>query len=179
MKLDLAKDKQRIRRYIEKRIKDYPIYVNCGPGADEDPIQAVMLGFYAAQGGFVYLVFDTRPGKNIDGNWTLHMEDETMFNLPKWTEFYERVCEGERGTIVLADGSVKDLKLSPDDEKAEDKINAIFGEMLRTLMAEMSEDGSLARLPLRKDAFMMIEEFDGYYFWPGIRSATTKGRIRQ
>lgn len=179
MKIDLAKDKERIRRYIAKRIKDYPIYVNCGPGEDEDPIQAIMLGFYAAQGGYVYLVFDTRPGKNLDGNWTLHLEESTLYHLPKWTEFYEHVCEGNKGTLLLADGSKKELEFSEDDEKAEDKINAFFGEMLRTLIGEMSDDGTLARLPLRKDAFMMVEEFDGHYFWPSIKSITTKGRIKQ
>jgi hypothetical protein len=52
MKLDLAKEKERIRKYIVRRIRDYPKYVNLGPGNDEDPIQAVYLGFYAAQGGY-------------------------------------------------------------------------------------------------------------------------------
>lgn len=179
MKLDLAKDKERIRRYIAKRINDYPVYVNHGPGEDGDPIQAIMLGFYAAQGGYVYLVFDTRPGKNLDGNWTLFMEETTLFNLPKWTAFYDHMCEGKRGTLLLADGTKKELEYSEFDDKAEAKLNAYFGEILRSLMEELSEDGTLARLPLRKDAFMMVEEFDGHYFWPNIRSITKKGRIRQ
>jgi hypothetical protein len=50
MKLDLSRDKQRLRRYIERRVKDYSVSVNCGPGEDADPIQAIVLGFYAAQG---------------------------------------------------------------------------------------------------------------------------------
>ena len=178
-RVDLAKDKERIRRYILKRIKDYPVYENNGPGEDEDPIQAIMLGFYAAQGGYIYLVFDTRPGKNIDGNWTLHIDESTVFNLPKWTEFYEYVCDGNRGTLVLEDGTEKELKYSSNDERAEEKLNAYFGEMLRNLIVEMSDDQILARLPLKKDAFMMVEEFDGFYFWPNTRSVTTKGRIRQ
>lgn len=179
MKLDLAKDKARIRRYIAKRIKDYPVYVNCGPGEDADPIQAIMLGFYAAQGGYVYLVFDTRPGKNFDGNWTLFLEDTTLFLLPKWTAFYEHVCSGNPGTLILSDGSRKELKYMDDDATSEKKVNAFIGEMLRTLMIELSEDGTLAQLPLRKDAFMMVEEFDGHYFWPDIKSVATKGRIKQ
>ena len=49
--------------------------------------------------------------------------------------------------------------------------------MLKNLMKELREDGSLAALPLAKDAFMVIEEFDGHYFWPQRRSCKTKGRI--
>ncbi len=88
MKLDLSKDKRKILKYITQRIKDYPVYVNCGPGEDTDPIQAVVLGFYAAQGGYIYLIFDTRPSINLDGNWTLHIDEPTMCHFPKWTEFY-------------------------------------------------------------------------------------------
>ena len=38
MKLDLSRDKQRLRKYIERRVKDYSVYVNCGPGEDADPL---------------------------------------------------------------------------------------------------------------------------------------------
>jgi hypothetical protein len=34
-----------------------------------------MLGFYAEQGGYIYLVFDTRPGETLDGNWTLRIDE--------------------------------------------------------------------------------------------------------
>lgn len=183
MKLDLSKDKERIWKYVVQRIKDYPIYVNDGPGEDDDPIQAIVLGFYAARGGYIYLVFDTRPGKNLDGNWTLHIDEPTMHHFPKWCEFYERVCDGKSATLVLDDGSSKKIQNLVDDdddlvdEEAEDELNAYFGEMLKNLMSELKEDGTLAELPLRKDAFMIIEEFDGHYFWPEARSCRTKGRI--
>ncbi len=179
MKLDLSKDKQKIRKYISQRISDYPIYVNDGPGEDADPIQAVVLGFYAAQGGYIYLIFDTRPGKNLDGNWTLHIDAPTMCNLPKWTNFYENACEGKRVVVVLEDGSEKEVQYSGDDDKIEEKLNTLFGNMLQTLMRELNDDGTLAKLPLRKDAFMIVEEFDGFYFWPEPRSCKTKGRILQ
>ena len=38
MKLNLQQDAQKLRRFIQKRIADYPVYVNLGPGNDEDPI---------------------------------------------------------------------------------------------------------------------------------------------
>ena len=183
MKIDLFKDKKRIRKYVEQRIKDYPDYVNCGPGKDADPIQAVVLGFYAAQGGYVYLVFDTRPGKNLDGDWTLHIDEPTMCHFPKWCDFYENACDGKSVSMIMDDGSTKNIQGLVDheddliDEKSEDELNAYFGNMLKNLMAEMKQDGTLAKLPLRKDAFLIVEEFDGHYFWPEPRSVKTKGRI--
>ena len=183
MKLDLSRDKEKIRRYISKRIKNYPAYVNDGPGEDDDPIQAIMLGFYAEQGGYIYLVFDTRPGKNLDGNWTLHIDEPNMLHFPKWCDFYEKACEGDAVTLVLDDGTVKKLAYTADDEDecvdddSLEELNSYFAEMLRKLMCELREDGSLSKLPLRKDAYFMIEEFDGRYFWPEIRSVKTKGRI--
>lgn len=183
MKLDLSKDKEKIRRYIVKRIKSYPIYVSDGPGEDDDPIQAIMLGYYAEQGGYTYLVFDTRPGKNFDGNWTLHIDELNMLHFPKWCDFYEKACDGEAVTMVLEDGTVKKLKYNVDgeDELTRDdsrkELDNYFGEMLRKLMCELREDGTLAKLPLRKVAYYMIEEFDHRYFWPEIKSVPTKGRI--
>ena len=184
MKLDLSRDKQKLRKYVVQRIEDYSIYVNEGPGEDDDPIQAIVLGFYAAQGGYVYLVFDTRPGKNLDGNWTLHIDQPTMYEFPKWCDFYEKACEGKTVTLVLDDGSVKKISYPVEheddviDEKSENQLNAYFGDMLKSLMNELKADGTLAKLPLRKDAFMIIEEFDGHYFWPEPRSCKSKGRIQ-
>ena len=37
------------RRYIERRIKDYPAYVNLGPGEDDGPIKLITVRFYAEQ----------------------------------------------------------------------------------------------------------------------------------
>ncbi|QDT34976.1 hypothetical protein [Thalassoglobus polymorphus] len=181
MKLDLSKDKEKIRKYILNRIKDYSVYVNDGPGEDDAPIQAIMLGFYAEQGGYIYLVFDTRPGKNLDGNWTLHIDEPNMLHFPRWCDFYEKACDGKTVTLILDDGTVKKLDgtvnklaLRSGDE---DALDVYFAEMLKALMCELKEDGTLAKLPLRKDAYFMIEEFDGRYFWPEIRSVRSKGRI--
>jgi len=182
MKIDLSKDKEKIRKYISKRIKNYPVYVNDGPGEDSAPIQAIMLGFYAEQGGYIYLVFDTRPGKNIDGNWTLHIDEPNMLHFPKWCDFYEKACDGDAVTLVLDDGTVKTLtyNVTSEDELVNDSLEELdtyFADMLRKLMCELREDGTLAKLPLRKDAYFMIEEFDGRYFWTEIKSVKTKGRI--
>lgn len=74
LKLDLQRDQQKVRRYFERRIRDYSVHINLGPGEDEDPISLITIGFYASQGGYVSLIFDTRPNAGphhgFDGEWT-------------------------------------------------------------------------------------------------------------
>ncbi|MDX1926500.1 MAG: hypothetical protein SFV81_08280 [Pirellulaceae bacterium] len=194
MQIDLSKDKQKIRKYILGRIKNFAKHGSAGPGEDDSPVQAIYLGFYAAQGGYIYLVFDTRPGFNMDGEWNNHIDEYTMFDLPKWCEFYEKACEGERVTLIKDDGKRINIEIAADEDEDEeedddddddeydesdfeDELNTYFGTMLTNLMLELRDDGSLANLPLAKGAFMVVEEFDGHYFWPVPASCRVTGRI--
>jgi hypothetical protein len=93
MKLDLQKDAQKIGRYIQQRVRDYPVFINLGPGKDDDPISLVTLGYYVEQTGYLALVFDTRPDADNDGQWTLHIEnDVNVIAFPKWLAAFERLC---------------------------------------------------------------------------------------
>jgi hypothetical protein len=96
MQLNLQTDRKKIRRYVEQRIRDYPDYVNEGPGDDEAPISLITAAYYAAQSGYFILVFDTRPNADPDGEWTLHHAETTMLNFPKWATVYDAVVDGKR-----------------------------------------------------------------------------------
>jgi hypothetical protein len=174
MRLDLQADQRKLRRYIERRIRDYPVYVNLGPGDDGDPIGLVTVGFYAEQGGYVNLVFDTRPDAEVDGQWTVHIDNDTnTLAFPKWLSAYEAICNGETVSVTRHDGSAATLQDSDGDEG----VNRIFGEMIVDLMLQLRDDGTLAKLPLAPKAFLVVEEFDGRYFWPTHKTRKTKGRI--
>ncbi len=67
MKLNLQKDTQKLLRYIRQRIVNYPVYINLGPGNDEDPIALITFGYYIFQTGYFAMVFDTRPDADSDG----------------------------------------------------------------------------------------------------------------
>ncbi|TWT79544.1 hypothetical protein CA13_09480 [Planctomycetes bacterium CA13] len=166
MKLNLQSDRKKIRRYIMKRVRDYPYYTNLGPGDDEDSIARITIGFYAEQGGYVTVVFDTRPeaGPHLgfDGEWTLWIYDDTMLELPKWVDACEAICNGKTVNVVRHDGKIEKL----DGDKGSDRIDACFGEMLVDLMLELCDDGTLAQLPLSANAYMVVEEFNESFFWP-------------
>lgn len=174
MKLDLQADQRKLRRYIEKRIRDYPVYVNLGPGEDDDPIGLITVGFYAEQGGYVNLVFDTRPDADSDGEWTVHLNNDTnTLPFPKWLSAYDALSDGKPVSIVRHDGSTATLQDSDGDEG----VNRVFGEMILDLMLKLRDDGTLAKLPLAPKAFMLIEEFDGRYGWPDYKNRRKLGRI--
>lgn len=174
MKLNLQSDARKIRKYIKRRIKNYPVYVNIGPGEDEDPIGLITVGFYAEQGGNLHVVFDTRPKAEVDGEWTLHIdEEENTLELPKWADAYDAICDDKIVSVTKHDGTSCTLQDSDGDEV----VNAVFGDMLMSIMTDLRDDGSLAKLPLAAKAYMVIEEFDGRYFWPTYKSRKTKGRI--
>lgn len=176
MELDLQADKQLVRRYIEQRIRDYADHENLGPGAEGDPIGLITVGFYAEQGGYVNLVFDTRANAEVDGEWTIHIDnDVNLLPFPDWLTAYEGLWDGVVITVNRHDGTKRKLQNSDNDEY----VNQVFGEMLTALMIELRADGTLARLPLAPGAFMVVEEFDGRYFWPTYDTRKTTGRIAE
>lgn len=160
MKIDLQKDKAKLRKYIEKRVRDYPVYENLGPGDDDAPIALITLGYYATQGGYVDLVFDTRPDADFDGEWTGYMGNETnTVPFPDWYSACMAICNGNPVTVIQTDGNAEEVT----DEM---QLQLLFGNMLVSVLTEMRTDGILAKLPLTENAYMTVQEFDFTFFWP-------------
>lgn len=163
MKLNLQTDQKILRAYIEQRIRNYGKEVNDGPGDAQSPISLVTFGYYAEQGGYVNLVFDTRQDAETDGHWTLHIENEkNTQNFPEWLSACRAIYNGEVVSVTRHDGTTCDLQESDGDEK----IQGVFGDMIVDLMKQLRDDGTLLKLPLAPQAHMVLEEFDGRYFWP-------------
>lgn len=176
MLFDLRQDRATLRDYILQRIKDYSPESNLGPGESDSPIKLITLGYYAAQGGYANLVFDTRPDAEVDGEWTVHIDNEqNTCEFPHWKEACETVYEGEAVSVIRHDGRPMTLHGETDDEQ----LQAVFGEMLVDLLTDLRKDGALAQLPLAEDAFMVIEEFDGLFFWPTDDTRESEGRVNQ
>ncbi len=158
MKLDLQKDSQKIRRFIEKRIRDYPVYENLGPGDDSEPIAMITFGYYFSQDGSFALVFDTRPDAECDGEWTLHMDnDVNMLPFPKWSDAFQEICDGGTVDVKLPSGKSRTLNDADDDVS----VAKLFGEMILETVLALRDSSAFNALPLTRKAFFIIEEFDG------------------
>ncbi len=163
MNLNLHLDQKRLRDYVEGRVRDYPKHKNIGPGDPSNPIRRVTFGFYAEQGGYVNLIFDTRPDAAVDGQWTRYIEEErNTLAFPDWTLAYNKIFDGHGVSVTRHDGTSCELRDSDGDEG----VNRVFGEMIVDLMVQLREDGTLRKLPLASGARMDLEEFDGRYSWP-------------
>jgi len=174
MKLDLKKDRDELRDYLMKRFREYSAEDNVGPGEAGDLIRLITVGYYADQGGYVNLVFDTREEAEVDGEWTTHIDnEENTCEFPHWTDACEEVYEGGQVEVTRHDGVRVTLSESLDDEE----LQAVFGDMIVSLVTEFRDDGTLSMLPLSPDAFIVVEEFDGQFFWPTYETRKTEGRI--
>ncbi|MGC1275915.1 MAG: hypothetical protein WBC44_19590 [Planctomycetaceae bacterium] len=175
MKLDLQKDERKFRRFVEKRLRDYPVYENLGPGNDADPIALMTVGYSFEQSGYAALVLDTRPDADHDGQWTLHIENETnVLPFPKWCAAFETLCDGGTVDVVLPDGRPRTLDDSDDNES----VAALFGETLRDAMQALNREGKFAGLPRTPGAFFIVEEFNGQYGWPDYDDRKSLGRLK-
>jgi hypothetical protein len=170
MKIDLKADAKKIYAYIKQRVKDYPVYVNAGPGEDADPISQITLGYEVAQESWVALVFDTRPDGSPDGEWNSYIEENTL-EIPHWAKAIDALFDDEEPIeLTLPDGKKK--KFGEDDELAEP-----VGEMLKNLLLQARQEKVFGKLPLAKKCSMGVEHHDGAYGWPAYEKRYKDGRV--
>lgn len=170
MKINLQSDAQIIYEHIKQRVAEYPIYVNNGPGEDEDPISHITLGYEVSQAGWVALVFDTRPDGGPDGEWQSHIE-ENWLEFPTWLEAVDRLWDqGELIELALPNGKKKTLG-------ADDNLAQPVGMMLRDILLQARNDQCFSDLPLASKSSMGVEDHDGAYGWPDYDKRFKDGRV--
>jgi hypothetical protein len=170
MKINLKTDAKAIYEYIRQRVTDYPVYINAGPGEDEDPISHITLGFQVSQAGWVALVFDTRPDGSPDGEWQSYIEDNSL-EFPHWLEAVDALSDdGDAILLTLPNG--KSQTLGEDDDLAE-----YVGEMLKSILLQARKDKRFQDLPLAKKCSMGVEDHDGAYGWPDYDKRYKDGRV--
>jgi hypothetical protein len=181
MKLDLRKDYKSILKHVKERVRDYSVYVNSGPGEDDDPVSNITLGFAFDQSGWIALVFDTRPGagsEGEDGAWQSYIE-ETEQEFQHWFDAVDPIHEatafgGDAEPLVIALHNGKKVTLkSYDDER----IAECIGDMLWQVLVDARDSGLFAKLPLAKQCLMGVSEQDGNYGWPHYKDRVKLGRV--
>jgi hypothetical protein len=161
-RLDLRRSAKRIEQYLAERVRDYPEYVNEGPGRDEDPITQITLGYQFDQAGWIVLVFDTRPGAEIDGEWNSYI-DENLLDVDDWYQAFEALWDDDVASIelTLLDGSRTTL----GQDCSMDDLAGTFGEMLRDVLVGARDGGLLTPLPLADGCVLVVEHQEGHYGW--------------
>lgn len=170
MKINLQADAKKIYAYVKQRVADYPIYVNAGPGEDNDPITHISLGFQVSQAAWVALVFDTRPDGAPDGQWQSYIESNWL-KFPNWLKAVNSLYDdGEPIEVTLPNG--KKQTLGEDDDLAEP-----VGVMLKDILLQARKDKCFNGLPIAKKSCMGVEDHDGAYGWPEYEKRFEYGRV--
>lgn len=107
MNKQLKNDAKLIVDFIAQRVQDYPVYINNGPGNDEDPISQITLGYQVSQAGWIALVFDTRPDGSPDGEWQSYIT-ENWLELTHWADSID---------AELVGGMLKDILIQSRGNK--------------------------------------------------------------
>lgn len=160
MALDLKKDIHTLRRHITQRIKDYPVYINEGPGRDEDPISQITIGFDYLQDGWIAVIFDTRPEPSCDGEWSKYLE-ANLIAVPAWTPFFNKQYESKQCQYTSAEGGKTTLQAQGDEAR----LAAIIGDTLKSKLSSWADKGVLDKLPLVDNCLLCVEHSEGYYGW--------------
>lgn len=154
--INLKEDSRTIYEHLKQRVAEYPVYLNNGPGADEDPISLITFGYSVDQHGWVALVFDTRPDAEHDGEWNDYIED-TWVEFPTWTDAVDAYLDaGEPIDLILPNGK----------HAANGQLVEFVGEMLKEILLKARSDGLFANLPLTEKCAISIEDQLGAYAWP-------------
>jgi len=168
-KLDLLQDYRGIKKYIRTRVKEYPVYLNQGPGEDEDDVSLITLGFGLEQGGWYSLVFDTRPGAYPDGEWQSYIE-ENWVEVPHWN------CIEEiwRPWQVELTHYAKNPKI-PKTQFSFKFWLKLFNSMMRDALIESRDEGVFESLPLSPTCAMNVEEHEMRVGWPNFKKLRSEG----
>lgn len=160
MRLDLRSDFAEIYSYVADRVRGFDPATNDGPG-DPGPVKMIEVGFEYDQGGWVVVVFDTRPDAEPDGEWNSHIEGNEL-ERPRWQEVGEANTDGPI-TLVQLDGT--ETVLPAGSELAEP-----FGALLKAVLLKARADGVFAALPKAAKCELGVEHHEGAYGWPEYES---------
>lgn len=170
MKINLKDDFNTIYDFIKQRVNDYPIYINNGPGQDENPISQITLGYEVYESSWIALVFDTRPNGSPDGHWQTYIE-ENWLEFPHWFEASEALYDNrEKIDLILPNG--KKQKLGEDDD-----LMKLIGKMLKDVLIQARKEKCFNDLPIASKSSLGVEHHEGCYGWPNYENRYKTGWI--
>lgn len=168
MQLDLRQSATAIREHIALRAKSYAKRRNKGPGKPGDPVTQITIGYQFDQAGWFALVFDTRPGSEVDGEWNSYIEANAC-QMPAWEKAFSSLGkDGSRLRLIEHNGHKIMLGSSTDEAR----FAKYLGVTIRDALVESSENGVFDGVPLAEECALVVEEHSGYFGW----SSASKGK---
>ena len=123
-------------------------------------VSRIDFGFEFGQGNELWLVFDTRPDAEPDGQWTLQAGKVTELKRPNWP-IWDEVPNDEVVYFIDLKGKKVNVMKNPDE-----KICRIVGDAMKHALTAAREEGVFDALPKAERCEMGVENMEGFYGWP-------------
>lgn len=158
MIIDIRNDIPGFLTYIKKRVAEH---VAASKKLKRPKlVSQIDFGFEFGQGNELWLVFDTRPDAEPDGQWTLQLDKVKPLKRPKWPIWHE-LAKGEQVFFIDIDGKEMNVMSNPDK-----KICKIVGEAMKHALIEARDKGLFKPLSKTENCQMGVENMEGFYGWP-------------
>ena len=102
-------------------------------------VKRIEIGFQVDQVGLIKVFFDCNPNAKPDGSWT-QVLDEGYLERSHWPE----LCEFHEYDFIVQE----------------------VGEIIKSVLFKVREEGAFEALSKHRDCELGIEEIDGNYGWP-------------
>jgi hypothetical protein len=123
-------------------------------------VTQIDFGFEFGQGNELWLVFDTRPDPQPDGEWTGQLDKVKALKRPKWP-LWEELPDDEAVFFIDLTGKKVNVTKDPDT-----KAGKIIGEAMKHALIAARDEGVFQQLPKAEGCQMGVENMEGHYGWP-------------
>jgi hypothetical protein len=158
MIVDIRQDVPDFLAYIRKRVAEH--LATSKKLKKPKRVTQIDFGFEFGQGNELWLVFDTRPDAEPDGQWTVQVGKVAALKRPKWPIWHD-LPEDEVVFFIDLNGEKVNVMKSPDR-----KICKIVGDAMKHALIVARDAGVFERLPKAGHCEMGVENMEGYYGWP-------------
>jgi hypothetical protein len=169
MIIDIRQDIPDFLAYIKKRVAEHVTAAK--KQKKPKPVTQIDFGFEFGQGNELWLVFDTRPDAEPDGEWTGQLDKVKSLQRPKWP-IWHKLPEDEQVFFIDLKGKKVNVMTNPDE-----KTCKIVGDAMKHALLTARDEGVFKPLPKAEKCQLGVENMEGYYGWPKYEDRGKKNLV--
>lgn len=158
MIVDIRKDVPDFLAYIRERVANH--VAASKKSKKSEPVTRIDFGFEFGQGNELWLVFDTRPDAEPDGQWTMQCGKIRELKRPDWPIWHE-LPDDEIVYFINLKGKKVNVMDNPDEQICE-----IVGDAMKHALLTARDEGAFNSLTRAERCELGVENMEGFYGWP-------------
>ncbi|MCA8987831.1 MAG: hypothetical protein KDA78_09340 [Planctomycetaceae bacterium] len=158
MIIDIREDLPDFLAYIQERVEEH--IAGTKDSESSKPVTYIEFGFEFGQGNELWLVIDTRPNAEPDGQWTQQIGKIRELGRPHWPIWHD-LPDDEVVYFIDLNGNQINVMDNPDEQICE-----IIGEAMKQALLTSRDNGVFRALPTAEACELAVENLEGFYGWP-------------